>query len=56
MILSQRERDERIDARAAEFKAGEMTEAVFRACLFALRMRGEDINMTVRANWPESKR
>jgi len=52
MILSWREREERADARAAEFKAGEIDEDVFRASLFALRYRGDDIDMAVRANWP----
>ena len=56
MILSFRERQERIDARAAEFRAGEMSEEVYRACLFALGMRGRDIDTEVRLNWPEKKR
>jgi hypothetical protein len=56
MILSHTERQERIDARTAEFRAGEMTETVYRACLFALGMRGRDIDIEVRLNWPEKKR
>lgn len=52
MILSWREREERANARAAEFKAREISEPVFRASLFALRFRGDDIDMAVRANWP----
>ena len=56
MRLSHTERQERIDVRTAEFKAGEMTEAVYRACLYALGMRGEDISTEVRLNWPEKKR
>jgi len=55
MILSHREREERAEARAAEFKAGEMNETMFRACLFALRYRGDDIDFAVNANRPESK-
>ena len=55
MILSSRERQERIDARTAEFKAGEMSEEVYRACLYALGMRGQDITTEVHLNWPEKK-
>lgn len=53
MILSAKERDERIKARCEEFKAGEVAEAVFTASLFALGMRGEAIRTEVRLNWPE---
>ena len=56
MRLSYQEVRERIDARTAEFKAGEMSEEVYRACLFALGMRGQDITTEVRLNWPEKKR
>lgn len=54
-ILSSKERDERIAARCAEFKAGEISESVFRASLFALGMRGEAIRTEVWLNWPEKK-
>lgn len=52
MILSAREREERAAARADEFRAGEISEEVFRACLYALRYRGGDIDLMVRENWP----
>jgi hypothetical protein len=52
MILSWQEREERKQARADEFRAGEITEPVFRACLFALRYRGDDIEFAVRENRP----
>lgn len=52
MILSAREREERAEARAAEYRAGEISEHVFRACLFALRYRGDDIEFAVRENRP----
>lgn len=56
MILSHHEREERVEARVAEFKTGQITEPVFRASLFALRYRGDDIDFAVNANRPESKR
>ena len=37
------EREELVEARGAEYRAGEMTEDQFRAYLFAMRYRGEDI-------------
>lgn len=52
MILSWQEREERKQARADEFKAGEISEDVFRACLFALLYRGDDIEFAVRENRP----
>lgn len=52
MRLSHRERDERAAARTDEFKSGEITEVVYRASLFALGYRGEDINTEVRLNQP----
>lgn len=55
MILSWQERKERIEARCAEFKAGEISEAVFTASLFALGVRGEAIRTEVKLNWPEKK-
>jgi molecular chaperone DnaK (HSP70) len=47
-IISFKERQERIVARAAERQAGELTDATFRASLFALGMRGDDIAMEAR--------
>lgn len=38
-----RDREELVEARGAEYKAGQMTEAQFRAYLFGMRLRGEDI-------------
>lgn len=37
------EREELVEARGAEYKAGQMTEPQFRAYLFGMRYRGEDI-------------
>lgn len=37
------EREELIEARGAEYRAGEMTEDQFRAYLFSMRYRGQDI-------------
>ena len=54
-ILSFRSRQERIEARSAEFKAGEMTEAVYRASLYALGLRLDDIDHQVRFNAPISR-
>ena len=39
------EREELVEARGAEYRAGEMTEDQFRAYLFAMRYRGEDIRL-----------
>jgi len=55
MRLTHEEIQERAEARSAEFKAGEMTEPVYRASLFVLGFRGDDISMEVRRNWPEKK-
>ena len=55
MRLSHTERQERIDARTAEFKAREISEEVYRASLFALGMRGQDITTEVNLNWPDKK-
>jgi hypothetical protein len=52
MILSFSERQERIKARADEYRAREATEASASASLFALRMRGDDITHTLRSNEP----
>lgn len=51
-IISFRERQERIAARAAEHKAGELTEPAFRASLFALGLRNDDISHEVRSSAP----
>lgn len=37
------DREELVEARGAEYRAGAMTEDQFRAYLFAMRYRGEDI-------------
>lgn len=42
-VLSFRERAERIKAREDELRAREMTEDVFRASMFALGLRKDDI-------------
>lgn len=42
-MIGWRERQERIAARGAEYRAGAMTEDQFRAYLFGMRVRGEDI-------------
>lgn len=52
MRLSSSEVIERYEARTDEFKSGEITEIVYRASLFALGYRGEDINIEVRLNQP----
>lgn len=52
MILSWREREERKQARADEFRAGEISEQVFRASLFALRYRGDEIDFVVNESRP----
>lgn len=38
-----RDREELVEARGAEYKAGTMSEEQFRAYLFSMRYRGEDI-------------
>lgn len=50
VILSWKEREERKQARADEFKAGQISEDTFRACLFALGYRGDDIGFAVNEN------
>lgn len=42
-IVSSQDREELVAARGAEYRAGEMTEAQFRAYLFGMKCRGEDI-------------
>jgi hypothetical protein len=53
--LTHEEVTERCEARSDEFKLGLISESVYRASLFALGLRGEDISMEVRRNWPEKK-
>lgn len=47
MLLTWQERQDRIEARGAEYRAGMMTEEQFRAYLFGARQRGEDIRHTM---------
>lgn len=42
-MIGWKERQERIEARGAEYRAGAMSEEQFRAYLFSMRYRGEDI-------------
>lgn len=42
-MIGWKERQERVAARGAEHRAGAMTEDQFRAYLFGMRYRGEDI-------------
>lgn len=55
MRLSHEERQERYQARTDEYRSGVISEEVYRASLFVLGYRGEDISMEVRLNWPEKK-
>jgi hypothetical protein len=55
MILSFRERQERIKARADEYRSRESTEPTTSAALFAAGMRGDDIGHTLRSNEPTSR-
>jgi hypothetical protein len=55
MRLTHEERQERYQARTDEFKSGVISEDVYRASLFVLDYRGEDISMAVRENWVEKK-
>lgn len=48
-MIGWRERQERIAARGAEYRAGSMTEDQFRAYLFSMRMRREDIRLEMGA-------
>jgi len=52
MRIGWREREERIEARGAEYRAGQMTEAQFSAYLFSMRLRGEDISHKLREYAP----
>lgn len=42
-MIGWKERQERIEARGAEYRAGAMTEQQFRAYLFGMHLRGHDI-------------
>ena len=42
-MIGWKERQERVEARGAEYRAGLMTEDQFRGYLFAMRYRGHDI-------------
>lgn len=42
-MLSWKDRQERIEARGSEYRAGAMSEAQFSAYLFSMKLRGEDI-------------
>lgn len=42
-MRSWRDREDLVEARGAEYRAGQMTEAQFRAYLFSMRYRGEDL-------------
>lgn len=51
-MLSWRDREERVAARGAEYRAGQVTEAQFSAYLFSMRLRGEDISHKLREYAP----
>jgi hypothetical protein len=47
-MISWKERQERVEARGAEYRAGLMTEAQFSAYLFGIKYRGQDIRHELR--------
>jgi hypothetical protein len=47
MMISAKEREIRIAANGESYRAGALTEDQFRAYLFAMRYRGEDIRHTM---------
>lgn len=47
-MISWKERQDRIEARGAEHRAGELSEAMFAAYLFSMRERGEDLRNKLR--------
>lgn len=51
-MIGWKERQERIEARGAEYRAAAMTEDQFRAYLFGMRVRGEDIRHELGAYAP----
>lgn len=55
-VISWRKREDRIAARGAEYRAGHITEAQFRAYLFGMNVRGEDIRLTMGAWAPPPPR
>lgn len=50
------QREQLIEARGAEYRAGFMTEAQFRAYLFSMGLRGEDISHKMREYAPAPTR
>lgn len=51
-MLNWKDRQERVEARGVEYRAGLMTEIQFRGYLFAMRYRGEDIRLELGAYAP----
>lgn len=51
-MLNWKDRQERTELRGAEYRAGAMTDDQFRAYLFGMNLRGEDIRMTMAEYWP----
>ncbi len=51
-MLTWKERQERIEARGAEYRAGAMSEDQFRAYLFSMHVRGEDIRHKLNEHAP----
>lgn len=54
-MIGWKERQERIEARGAEYRAGAMTEEQFRAYLFGMNQRGEDIRHTMNEYAPPAR-
>lgn len=55
-MRSWRDREELVAARGAEYKAGAMSEEQFRAYLFGMRYRGEDVRHELRMHAPPAPR
>lgn len=51
-MIGWKERQERIEARGAEHRAGAMSQDQFRAYLFGMRERGEDIRHKLNEHAP----
>jgi hypothetical protein len=51
-MLTWKERQERVEARGAEYRAGAMSEDQFSAYLFSMRYRGEDIRHKLNEHAP----
>lgn len=49
ILISHKERQERVEARGAEYRAGLMSEDQFRAYLFGMKFRGEDLRLELGA-------